>query len=78
MLMLLFPLGWGSCKLRQRQLLRLLKCLVYTDAYGTSGFLLLLVLPFVVAGILVAVVISMPAHTRTHTRQVHFEGHTQQ
>lgn len=76
MLMLLFPLGWGSCKLRQQQLLRLLKCLVYTDAYGTSGLLLLLLLPFVVAGIVVAVVISMPAHTHTHTAGSLWRAHT--
>lgn len=58
-LMLMFPLGWGSCKLRQ-QLLRLLKCLIYWRVWHVW-----LVVAAVVASIVVAVVISMPAHTHT-------------
>lgn len=50
--------GWGSCKLRQ-QLLRLLKSLIYWSVWHVGAA--------VVDVFVVAVVISMPAHTAQPT-----------
>lgn len=53
-----FDSGWGSCKLRQ-QLLRLLKSLIYWSVWHVGAA--------VVDVFVVAVVISMPAHTAQPT-----------